>query len=78
MDALFGPLFARCKGRTATSAARMFALYSAIRFVSAQALVGDIVECGVWRGGSSMLAALTLLGEGDVDRGIYLYDTFEG
>jgi O-methyltransferase len=39
---------------------------------------GDFVECGVWRGGSSMLTALTLNRLGDSERRLYLYDTFAG
>jgi O-methyltransferase len=38
---------------------------------------GAIVECGVWRGGNMMAAALTLQHLG-VTRPIYLFDTFEG
>ena len=39
---------------------------------------GAVVECGVWKGGSMMAAALTLLRLGDTERDLYLYDTFEG
>nr|WP_263975570.1 TylF/MycF family methyltransferase [Leptolyngbya sp. 7M] len=39
---------------------------------------GAIAECGVWKGGSIMAAALTLLDEGDGERELYLYDTFDG
>ena len=39
---------------------------------------GDIVECGVWRGGSAMLAALTLIQNNQTHWKIYLYDTYEG
>ena len=39
---------------------------------------GDIVECGVWRGGSMMAVALTLLQRGIKDRDLWLYDTYEG
>ncbi len=39
---------------------------------------GDIVECGVWRGGSMMAVALALLARGDTSRHLYLYDTYEG
>jgi O-methyltransferase len=46
--------------------------------VHAATIPGDMVECGVWRGGSSMLAALTLDSLGDRERCIWLYDTFEG
>ena len=39
---------------------------------------GALVECGVWRGGSMMAVALTLLRLGVTDRDLYLFDTFEG
>jgi len=41
-------------------------------------LPGDFVECGVWRGGSVMLMAATLLRLGDTSRDLWLYDTFGG
>jgi hypothetical protein len=56
----------------------MYALYQAVRFLAARGVPGDIVECGVWRGGSCMVAALTLQMLGDVSRRIWLYDTFTG
>ena len=40
-------------------------------------LVGDFVECGVWRGGV-MAIALELNRLGVSDRNIWLYDTFTG
>ena len=39
---------------------------------------GDIVECGVWSGGSMRLAAQALMHFGDTSRRIYLSDTFAG
>ena len=39
---------------------------------------GDFVECGVWRGGSSMLAALTFQKYQEAARSLYLFDTFSG
>jgi hypothetical protein len=56
----------------------MYGLYQATRHVVANRVPGDIVECGVWRGGSAMLAALTLLQLGDSERILHLYDTFSG
>jgi hypothetical protein len=41
-------------------------------------LDGAFVECGVWKGGSSMAMALTLNKLGAEKRDIYLYDTFSG
>lgn len=63
---------------TRTSVARLLAQIDAVRYISRNRIPGDIVECGVWRGGSMMAAALALLDEGDTSRRLYLYDTFEG
>jgi hypothetical protein len=62
---------------TMTSPERMIALRDAVRHVAKHRIAGDIVECGVWRGGSMMAAALTLLECGDRRR-LHLFDTFEG
>ena len=57
---------------------RMYSLYGAIRYIIANDIPGDFVECGVYRGGSCMMMALTLMSLGVTDRRIYLYDTFRG
>jgi hypothetical protein len=62
---------------TMTSGERISALCQAIAYISKNRIPGDIVECGVWRGGSMMAAALTLLMLQE-RRSIYLYDTFSG
>ena len=77
LPAEFTALHQRCAPFTMTSVERMHALYEAVRYVSAAHIPGDVVECGVWRGGSSMLAALTLAQSGE-NRRLWLYDTFEG
>jgi hypothetical protein len=56
----------------------MYSMFQAARYIARARVGGEVVECGVWRGGSSMMAALTLVGEGDLDRRFWLYDTFEG
>lgn len=71
-------IFARSRPYTLTSFERMAALSSAITHISEKSIPGDIVECGVWRGGSMMLAALTLLDLGEDSRHLHLYDTYEG
>lgn len=63
---------------TMTSEHRLSALCDAVRYVERRGLPGGFVECGVWRGGSSMAMALTLLDLGSTGRELYLYDTFEG
>jgi len=63
---------------TMTSEARLEALCDAVRYIVRGRIPGDIVECGVWRGGSMMAAALALLDEGDGERVLHLFDTFSG
>ncbi len=65
-------------GKTMTSLERQYALYDAVKYITSNNIQGDIVECGVWRGGSTMIAALTLEKMNDTSRHIYLYDTFAG
>ena len=63
---------------TMTSLDRRASLLGAVDHVVRHRIPGDIVECGVWRGGSMMLAALALMARGDTARELWLYDTFEG
>ncbi|MBK7691453.1 MAG: class I SAM-dependent methyltransferase [Bacteroidetes bacterium] len=74
----FYDLYLRCKPYTMTSIERMFALYKGVEYIVKNNIPGDFVECGVWKGGSSMLIALTLLKFGVTDREIWMYDTYEG
>jgi hypothetical protein len=69
---------ARVRPYTMTSAARLWALIQSARYIVQAGIPGDLVECGVWRGGSAMAMAMTLLDCGDADRTIWLYDTFSG
>jgi O-methyltransferase len=66
------------KEYTMTSAERIASLCNAVRYLVKNNIKGDIVECGVWRGGSTMAAIDTLIKAGDTAREVYLYDTFEG
>ena len=68
----------RCKEFTQTTQWSMHALYYSVRYLHRYAIPGAIVECGVWRGGSAMLCALTLAELGDTSRDIYLFDTYKG
>mgnify|MGYP006274538439 CR=1 FL=1 len=63
---------------TMTSPERVAALVEATRYVSRACVPGAIVECGVWRGGSMMAIALSLLELGDTTRDLFLFDTYEG
>src|ERR1700750_1428130 len=63
---------------TNTGVERIAALVSAVTYITKNRIPGDITECGVWRGGSMMAVALTLLAHGDQSRRLFLYDTYEG
>ncbi len=63
---------------TMTDRDKLFALIQAARYVSRHGIRGDVVECGVWRGGSMQAAAHALLAAGDTERDLYLFDTYEG
>lgn len=63
---------------TMTGTERILALIDAVRYLAQNRIAGDIAECGVWRGGSMVAIALTLLSENDRSRTLYLYDTFSG
>lgn len=61
-----------------TSDERIVSLTRAIKYVVDNQIPGDIVECGVWKGGSMMAIARSLLRNKDSSRQLYLFDTFEG
>ncbi len=63
---------------TQTGPDRVYALLDALRYVQRAQIQGAIVECGVWRGGSMMAAALAILDSGAPLRDLYLFDTFSG
>jgi len=71
-------IIARVRPRTMTHHAKLEALIDATRYVVREQIPGDIVECGVWRGGSMQAVALALLEAGDTGRELHLFDTFEG
>lgn len=68
MDKDFFVLFDRCKDATMTSTERMYSLYQTMFYLTENRIEGDIVECGVWKGGSSMMCAETLVKIGDTSR----------
>jgi len=64
---------------TMTSEARVYSLINAVQYIARNHVPGAIAECGVWRGGSMMAAAMALQEfAGNPERDLYLFDTFEG
>jgi len=74
----FRAILEQVRRYTMTMVERLHALWTSVGYVAAARLPGDLVECGVWRGGSVMTMALELLRRGDTDRTLWLFDTFAG
>ena len=71
-------VYKKVRPYTMTSAERIFALCEAVKYIHENGIEGNIVECGVWKGGSMMAVASMLLGLNDFGRDLYLFDTFAG
>lgn len=65
------------KGLSMTAVVAQWEFIQAIRYIEANAIAGDIVECGVWRGGNLVIAGLLRKRLG-FDRRIWAFDTFAG
>lgn len=78
LDPSFVAAYASAHEFTMTSPERMYALWQAVHHVVDRQVPGAFVECGVWRGGSSMLVAHALLERRETCREMCLYDTFSG
>ncbi|MES2479669.1 MAG: TylF/MycF/NovP-related O-methyltransferase [Bacteroidota bacterium] len=74
----FWEFYAIVKEYTMVSIPNLYSLYNSALYVVKNGIEGDFVECGVWRGGCSMMVALVFKKYGVTDRKIYMYDTFEG
>lgn len=57
---------------------RLTSLQRCVETVLAENIPGDLVECGVWRGGASILMRAVLAAYGDQTRRVWLADSFEG
>jgi hypothetical protein len=63
---------------TMTSRERVVSLVRAVQYIERYKIPGAVVECGVWRGGSMMAVAKTLLAQGSSERELFLFDTYSG
>lgn len=63
---------------TMSTPERVVSLVRAVEHLVRSRIPGDIVECGVWRGGSMMAVAHTLMRLEHRERDLVLFDTFEG
>src|ERR1051325_3351302 len=51
---------------TMTTQERIFGLIEAVKYLAKNKVQGDIVECGVWRGGSMLAVADVLMEMNDI------------
>jgi hypothetical protein len=77
-DAAAQQLFKEVQQFTGSGIERVSALREAVKYVVRSDIPGALVECGVWRGGSMMTIARTLVDCGKQERELYLFDTFSG
>lgn len=57
---------------------RLTSLQNCVETVLAEDIPGDLVECGVWRGGACILMRAVLAAYGDETRCVWLADSFAG
>jgi O-methyltransferase len=57
---------------------RLTSLQHCVETVLADDIPGDLVECGVWRGGACILMRAVLAAYGDTTRCVWLADSFQG
>ena len=77
----FASLVRQVKPRYAIlSTEKLLNLFYSVKEINSNKIKGDIVECGVWNGGSSAVMAASHYYNQDspVDRNIWLLDSFQG
>jgi len=77
----FENLYRICKKESLNiSKERFLTLYQSINYVFKNDIQGDFVECGIFKGGSSMMMAHMLAEQfqSQKNQKIWMYDTFEG
>jgi O-methyltransferase len=77
-DAVHKNIINKVRPYTMTSQERIFGLIEAVNYISKNQIAGCVIECGVWKGGSMLAIAETLVNNMDYSRNLYLYDTFDG
>lgn len=65
------------EGYTMTTIPRLVNTLKSCKYVVENKIPGDFVECGVWRGGNSILAKKIFEAMGS-DKKVWMFDTFEG
>ncbi len=66
------------RAQTMVGDKRLANLRDLVSILLAENIPGDLIETGVWRGGSCILMRAILLAHGDVRRKVWVADSFEG
>ena len=77
-DANFWQLFEACRNYSMLHISGFLNLYNSVRYIKANQLPGDFVECGCFLGGASIFMSLLRDQLGLEDKTIWLFDSFEG
>jgi O-methyltransferase len=77
LEARYVDVWRRIQSYTLTTPERVAALCSSVEYIVRNNIPGDIVECGVWKGGS-MMAVAHMLNSLNTHRRLVLFDTFAG
>ena len=72
------PVLERVRPLTMVPEESLVDLARQVRTVLTSGIPGDLVECGVWRGGAAFLMAGLLRDAGARDRKVWMFDSFEG
>jgi O-methyltransferase len=65
------------KPNTMTTEERIHSLFDSLEYIRKNNIDGDLVECGVWKGGN-ILGIISYLHFYGIYRNVWLYDTFDG
>ena len=58
---------------------RFLSLFQSVNYIYKNKIEGDLVECGVFRGGSAMMMAYSMMKfNTNENKNLWLYDTFDG
>jgi hypothetical protein len=68
----------RDRAETMIGLPRLDNLDECIATVLAEGIPGDLMECGVWRGGAAIFMRAALEAHGDTERSVWVADSFQG
>ena len=79
VDPRFPPLYKKYFDESMVAWQGMHDAFDAATYITESNIDGDVVECGVWRGGvSALMKDVIYANEGSSVRKFWLFDTFEG